>query len=154
MPEQDQNQPVNKGTNWMGILIILAVIGWILSGFFSYSLKKTSDQLKKLQVSSSSIYSKSVTITKWQDVNGKAMPVTEIEMIRDQKQKTINKSEETKTSETWKSSFTIGPALSLTGVKGGVIDSDAFQFGPGALGAGALISPEQQWIWIRYRFLF
>lgn len=149
-------QPVvqQKPFDWKTPLIIIGVIGWLLSGFFGYSLKKVTEERDSLKVTSTSTHSEGVTIYKWQEVAGKAYPVTEVSNINDRSTSSFNENKEKKITEIWKSGVAIGPAISLAGHRAGVFDADLIPLGPGTIQVGALAGPEEQWGWVSYRFLF
>jgi len=131
MPDQTQ-QTANSISNLaLWIILIEAVIIVVLFCLMgSYSVKKTTDNT----LQDSSTHSEAVTITKWQVIQGKAYPVTEIQSVHD----TQYIKAENKTETITRSGLSLGAAYSTKGNYAGTLQADLLPFGPGNVQFSAL----------------
>lgn len=128
------------------IAVLVAVVALFLASFSSYSLKKTEDKVTMLSATSSS----GVTIFKWQDVAGKAYPVTEY--LSDSS--VVSQKQEDKTVTTIKSGCTLGVAMSTKGAPGIYLAPDILAFGPGNVQVLGMASKDEVIAGIGYRLNF
>jgi hypothetical protein len=135
---------------WLVTVIIVAAIGWIAAGFFGYSYKKTTDQLTLLQ--SQSTHQAGVTITKWQEINGKAYPVTVIRTVHDTQ--VVKEKTETKTETVIRSGVSVGVGESTRGETTGLLDADLIPLGPGNVQVWATGNTYELVAGAAYRFNF
>ena len=135
---------------WIIVLAILALVGWILSGVFMVSYKKTTDQLTLLQ--SQSTHQAGVTITKWQEINGKAYPVTIVKTVHDTQ--VVKEKTETKTETVIRSGVSVGVGYSTKLEPTGLIDADLIPLGPGNVQVWATGNTGEQVGGLAYRFNF
>ena len=135
---------------WLVTVIIVAAIGWIAAGFFGYSYKKTTDQLTLLQ--SQSTHQAGVTITKWQEINGKAYPVTIVKTVHDTQ--VVKEKTETKTETVIRSGVSVGVGYSTKLEPTGLIDADLIPLGPGNVQVWATGNTGEQVGGLAYRFNF
>ena len=132
-PVPDPIQEVKKDVPVL--LILLALIGWVLSGFLGYSWKQTKDDLTKEQSS----HSAAVTITTPMYVGGKIVYKTETQVVHDQGTTVIHD----KTTTTIKSGCALGLCYSSRGSVGAYLAPDVFGIGPGSIQVLALGSKDE-----------
>jgi hypothetical protein len=131
---------------WLIALGILALIGWVLSGFFGYSYKQVSDAKSRAVT----VHSEGVTITKWQEIGGKAYPVTIVKTVHD----SGTSQTETKVTTTIRSGVSVGVGYSTKLEPTGLIDADLFPLGPGNVQVWATGNTGEQVAGGAYRFNF
>jgi hypothetical protein len=133
-PAPDPIQEVKKDVPVL--LIVLALIGWVLSGFFGYSWKQTKDDLLKEKSS----HNEAVTIsTPVQMPNGKIVYKTITKTIHD----TANILIHDKTTTTIKSGCALGVCYSTRGNIGAYLAPDIFGIGPGSIQLMGLASRDE-----------
>lgn len=131
---------------WIIFLGVVALIGWVLSGFFGYSWKQVSDAKSQAVT----VHSEAMTITQWQEVAGKAYPVTIIKNVKDS-----GKSEtETKVTTTIRSGVSVGGGLSTKQEWTALLDADLIPLGPGNVQVWATANSGEQVGGLAYRFNF
>ena len=127
-------------------MVLLVVVLGSLSSYFGYSWKQTTDQLTK----ELSTHSEGVTIYKWQEVGGKAMPITEIRTVRDTQKIFIHDQSTT----TIKSGCSFGAAYSTRGSFGAYLAPDILAFGPGSIQVLGFASKDEVIGGVAYRLNF
>jgi hypothetical protein len=147
-PVQAGEHPSGSAIRWIALAV--GILGWILSGFFGYSYKQTTDKLTQMQADAT--HQEAVTISIPVEVAGKLAYKTITKMVHDTQTQTVTVHDKTET--TIRSSCTVGAFYSTRGDLGGYVAPDVFGFGPGAFQVLAAGSKDELIGGLGYRFNF